>query len=236
MRNHLFNSHCTDCPSRLNSVFCNIDNPSVELLEAGKNTEFYKAGTTIFHEGAHPGGLYIIQQGKVKIFKNAGQKREQIVRLIKKGDIFGYRSLIGDENYTASAATLEDTHVCYIPKVVFTHLIRSNPSVYENVIQLLTSSLKLAETRMKNIAQKDLRARLAESIILLYSMFASEEEKYVIDLKLSREELASFVGTATVCVIRILTDFREEGILEFQDKKIRILQYEALFKIAQIFD
>ncbi len=236
MRNHLFNTPCEECPARLISVFCNIDKQSVELLEAGRNTEFYKAGTTIFHEGAHPAGLYIIQKGKVKIFKNAGQKREQIVRLIKKGDIFGYRSLIGNENYSASAAALEDTHVCFIPYTIFTHLMKSNPSVYGNVIQLLTYSLKLAETRIKNIAQKNLRSRLAESIILLYSMFASENEKYVIDIKLSRDELASFVGTATVCVIRILTNFREEGILEFQDKKIKILKYESLFMIAQIFD
>lgn len=236
MRNQLLTNPCSDeCP-RPTCIFCNIDQQSVELLEAGRNTEFYKAGTTIFHEGAYPAGLYILQEGSVKIFRNAGQKREQIVRLIKKGDIFGYRSLIGKENYSSSAAALEDTHVCFIPYVVFTHIMKSNPSVYEKLIQLLTSSLKLAETRIKNIAQKNLRSRLAESIIILHSMFASEDEQHVVDLKLSRDELASFVGTATVCVIRILTNFKEEGILKFQDKKIKILKYDALFKIAQISD
>lgn len=223
---------CQECAARTHGIFKGLQEPHLSELLQAKSTELYSSGSTIFQEGNRPFGLYAVQKGKIKIFKRNPDGKEQIIRLAKDGDLLGYRSVISDEYYNASASCLEDSAVCFIPKNVFLDLVRKDPSVSREMLLLLTDALKQAEERIKNMAQKSLRSRLAYTLLLLNELFGTKESQPLIDVRLTREELANLIGSALVCAIRILSEFRKEGIVETEDRKLRILDLNRVNQIA----
>lgn len=196
----------------------------------------YKSGNTIFNEGSYPSGLYCIHKGKVKIFKNGTEGKEQILRFAKEGDILGYKSLLSDQPFSASAAALDEAVICFIPKKSYFDVLQTNPKLSLKMMQLLTQELKTAETRIVELAQKPVRERLAETILILKETFGFEEDGKTIAISLTREEIANIVGTATESVIRLLSEFKKDGIIDLKGRSISILDNRELVRTANIDD
>jgi CRP/FNR family transcriptional regulator len=204
---------------------------TVEQINNAKSHRQFKKGDYIFKEGETPSGLYCISAGKIKLVKRGSNGKEQIVRLSKSGDTLGYRSLIAQDTYAASAIALEPCEVCFVPKDDFLALLSNNPELNQQVLRLLTIYLGRAERHLTHIAQQSLRERVADSLLMLHVLYG-EDEIGCIAVSMSREDLANFVGTATESVIRLLSEFKQEGSIELSGKKIKLLNLEKLTQIA----
>ena len=228
--------HCETCEPRLKSIFEEVGNHELENLSLHKGCNFHKAGQILFQEGGYPAGLYCINHGKIKLYKTGSDGKEQIVRLAKEGDVVGYRALIGGEPYSASAAVLEDAAICFIPKSTFLNLLKESTSFNARVMQLLCHDLAKAEQRELSLAQRSVKERLAETLLMLKEFFGVEDDGETLRGALTREDLANMVGTATETVIRLLSELNRKKIIGLDRKRIRIISPTALLQITHVFD
>jgi CRP-like cAMP-binding protein len=225
---------CENCILKHLNVFADLNPKDFTRLNNEKSTNIYKHGQILFYEGNHPSGIYCVSRGKVKIYKTSADGREHIVRLAKEGDLVGYRALIGNESYSSSAVAVEDSVICFIPDFVFKDFLTSSPKVPNRLIELMYKELKQAETRAMELAQKPVRQRVAETILLLMEFYGLEADGKTINTTLTRIDIASIAGAATETTIRFLSDFRDEKLIEFDGKKIIIVDSEGLNAEAKI--
>ncbi len=227
---------CANCKKRFTSVFCNVENDSLDAINEEKVCTPYKKGQVIFHEGSRPLGIYCVNRGKIKLVKLGEDGKEQILRLIKPGDLMGYRALLSGDRYSASAVVMEDSGICFIPKELFMGILQKDGVLSMEMMKLLSDDLRKAETSITHLAQKPVRERLAEALLFIKETYGYEEDQKTIDLKITREELANLVGTATETTIRLLSEMKSEGVIQLEGKKITIINLSKLIKIANIED
>lgn len=227
---------CRECPNCKISVFSDLQESEMDTLNYEKSIVQLNKGQVLFLQDTKPHGLYCIKKGKVKVYRRGSEGKEQIVRLASDADIVGYRALISDENYQCGAAALEETVLCYVPKQVVLKMMDENVSVSKKMIKLLSEDLKNAEVRMSDLAQKPVRERVAETLLMLKKKYGVDADGYTLNVILSREELANLVGTATESLIRILSDFKKEGFIELEQKKIKIVDEDHLYTTAHLYD
>lgn len=225
-------SVCNLCFARADSVFSVLTAEELYELEIAKNYIAYSDGELIFKEKQRPFGIYIIQEGQVKVSKYGFEGRECIVRFAKKGNIIGYRSFFSNDLYSCSATAISETQVCFISGEVILSLIRKNAELGLLFMKHLANDLKTAEEKAISIAQKPARERVAESIIILKDIYGYEQEGSVIDISLKRDEIAGIAGTSRETVVRILSEYNDEKILHLNGRKIQVLDIEKLIRIA----
>ncbi|TXB67002.1 Crp/Fnr family transcriptional regulator [Vicingus serpentipes] len=235
MKNRHEEIHCDTCGSRHKSVFCSLSASETVDVDSSKTCNTYSRGEVIFHEGNRINGIYCVSKGKIKLFQIGNEGKEQIIRFAKDGDIIGYRSLLSEEPLSASAAAIEDSSVCFIPKSQLLKLIANNPNFNFKMLKLLSHELGEAARIITELAQKPVRERLAETLLILKDTFDIDDNQ-VIQVKLSREEIANIVGTATESVIRLLSDFKKENLIEVEGRNIRIVNISALTRVANVFE
>jgi CRP-like cAMP-binding protein len=229
------NIGCDKCSSQAMSIFCQLDRGPLAEISSHKVMNTYKKGHVIFYQGNPPFGLYCISRGKIKITKVGTDGKESIVRIASVGDVLGHRSLFSNENYNATATAMEDTSVCFIDKKFIYKIVNEQPSIALNIIQKLSREMGSAESKSASMFQKNVRERLAELLLTLSSSYGVKEQGRVrLDIKLTREELASMIGTASETVIRFITEFKEEGLIEQEGKTIFIIDNDGLLELANI--
>ncbi|NCT94875.1 MAG: Crp/Fnr family transcriptional regulator [Chitinophagaceae bacterium] len=227
---------CQSCAQRFNSVFCKAREEYVNAINEQKICNTYKKGQTLFNEGAYPFGVYCVNNGKIKLSHLGDDGKEQIIRLLKAGDVLGYRALLSGDRYSASAVALEDTQVCFIPKELFVNVLKNDAGLAFEMMKLLSDELHKAEVKLTHLAQKPIRERLAETLLFIKETYGFEADGITLNVQLSREEIANLVGTATESTIRLLSEFKKDGIVELEGKKIRILHTERLLRTANLQD
>ena len=157
--------------------------------------------------------------------------KEQIVKLVKSGELLGQRSMISNETANLSAIAIEDMEVCFIPKNEILGFFNENNKFSMNVMQDICGDLKQADDHMVNMAQKTVKQRLAETLLYLEDTFGVNNDK-TLRIQLTREEIAGIIGTATESCIRLLSDFKKNKLIEIQGKKIILLDKVQLKKIT----
>lgn len=200
---------------------------SLTKLSETRDVRMYKKKDDIYKEGSYPKGIYFVNKGKVKIYQTSESGKELITELHKEGDFFGYLSLLREEPYAGSATTLEDSEIYMIPKDDFFELIYKNAEVSRRFIELLSNNLHENEKQLVKLAYHSVRKRVAEALVKLSDTYKKEQD-LKFSMHISREDLANMVGTATETVIRTLSDFKEEKLVEIAGGMITILNYEKL--------
>ncbi len=218
--------NCETCTSRVDGFFGQFTSEEVKELNRFKSCQFYKKNQTIFVDGSFPRGVYCINHGKVKVYALGDEGKEQIVHIAKEGEVVGFRAMLSGQAYRLSATTLEDAKICFIPKEFFLNILDKNVNLRNSLIQKLSEELGERAIFITNLAQKTVRERLAYSLLVLMGIYGDDP------INLSREDLANFVGTATETLIRLLRDFKEEGLIDTQARKIFIQNKEGLFALA----
>lgn len=201
-------------------------------MSDNKETKVIKKGEQIFKEGERLGGVFCVRKGISKLSKLSDNGRDQIVRLAKKGEVLGQRSVIASETANLSATALEDMHVCFIPKSYIEEPLQSNPMFTNAVLKQMAVDLKFADDVIVNMAQKSVRQRLAEVLIYLEDNFGVDQSGFLY-LQLTRSDIADVVGTATELLIRTLTKFRKQGFISTTGRRIRIEDKKALYDIIE---
>ncbi len=167
---------CYYCNSRIKSVFHELNATEVHHLNEAKYCKIFRKGQVIFEEGTYPLGLFCVNNGKIKATQQGADGREQILHLAKNGDVMGYRALLSGDKYSCSAVALEDSSLCFIPAKVFTDMVAQNGKLALRIIHLFSDELKAAEKAVTDIAQKTVKERLAQSILMLHSYYGTEKD------------------------------------------------------------
>jgi len=226
---------CTVCKSKALSIFHVCGIPELEEIDDNKTCQTYKKGQEIFLEDHRPNGIFCLNSGKVKLVKLGAEGKEKIVRLSGPGDLVGYKAVISNSTYSATAIALSDVKICYIPKSFFLNMLSKDGKLSFEFTQLLCRNLSDIESEMVGIAYKSVRERLAEALLLLQEKYKSQTDTPNI-LSITREDLATLIGTAKETVIRLLSDFKEEGIVGSLGRKIVLKDQEALIEISCVYD
>lgn len=217
---------CEHCTGRREGLFSNLLQTEADELNHRKSCQVYKKHQAVFLEGSYPRGVYCVNHGKVKIYAIGDEGKEQIIHIAREGEVIGFRAMFSGDPYKVSAATLEDARICFVSKEDFLAMIDNNASLRNVVMKELSKELSDRAQFITNLAQKHVRERVAFSLLLLQKIYGEEP------INLSREDMANFVGTATETLIRLLKEFREEGLIEVQTRKLRIVNEAGLIKIG----
>jgi CRP-like cAMP-binding protein/DNA-binding NarL/FixJ family response regulator len=190
-------------------------------LAEGSDINTFKKGEVIYHEGNYPNKLFFIKKGKVKTFKSNDAGKELTIDLLNEGDFLGYTALIEVSKYKESAEAMEESELCIISKEDFQLLMNNNMEVGKKFIQLLAKNVSEKEGQLLSLAYNSLRKRVADALLILQEKYKKEsQEKFSINI--SREDLANIAGTATESLIRTLSDFKNEKLIEIKNGNIVI--------------
>ncbi|HOO98149.1 MAG TPA: Crp/Fnr family transcriptional regulator [Bacteroidales bacterium] len=226
---------CDKCSYENGTIFRHLGREETDLINFEKEFRLFKRGDLLYSEGSRISGFYCIHKGIIKVFKTGLDGKEQIIRFAKPGDIIAYRSVLSNELACTSAKVIEDCQVCFIPAEILISLVKSNSTFAHELLKLACHELGEANSFITDIAQKTVRERLAEILLLLVEDFGLDENN-ILRISLTREELANIVGTATESVIRLLSEFKADGLVELNGRKIKILNKRGLLKISNVFN
>lgn len=226
---------CENCQCRHQGIFCDLEENALAVIGQNKVMNSYKKGQTVFYQGNPLFGLYCVNSGKIKISKLGNDGKESIIRIAGPGDVLGHRSLFSNEKFTATATVLEDSAICFLDKKFIYRAIAQDPSISLRLIEKLSRDMGKAEDRSASMAQKSVRERLAELLLMLKNSYGIQEGKrWRLDIKLTREEMASMIGTANETIIRFISEFRDDNLIEQEGKIIYLLDEEGLLEIANL--
>lgn len=224
-------SKCEQCIVREFSSLKALNKDELLRIANCKTSHTVKKGEPIFEEGEVVNGIFCIKEGVCKLSKLSSNGKDQIVKLIKAGELLGQRSMISDEPANLSAVALEDMEVCFIPKSEVLNMFDTNNKFSMNLMKSLCGDLKETNDHLVSVSQKTVKERLAETLLYLQDNFGKNEDGSL-HIQLSREELAGMIGTATESCIRLLSDFNKLDLVELNGKKIILKDIAKLKKIA----
>lgn len=221
---------CEQCIVREFSAIKALNKDELLKIADCKTSYTVKKGETVFDEGDALNGIYCIKDGICKLSKLSDNGKDQIVKLVKKGELLGQRSLISEESTNLSAVAVEEMQVCFIPKQEILQFFNENNQFSLNMMKSVCGDLKDADDNMVNLAQKTVKQRLAETLLKLETDFGIHEDGSL-KIQLSREEIAGMIGTATESCIRLLSEFNKEGWVSLHGKKITLSNKRELQRI-----
>ena len=218
----------------LNPLWNTLTESEKEQLAKDVELVHYAKNEIIHHDGEESEYVWMLLRGKVRIYKEGIGQRQQIIRLLKPYDIFGYRACTVNEPYNSSASAFEACTVYRLERDKFNRLIQGNGALCYQVILMMAKDLAFSEIQTVNLTQKHIRGRLAESLLLLLKNYGYEEDGRTLAMLLPREDLANMSNMTTSNAIRTLSQFAQEGLLAIDGKHIRILDEKALEKISRL--
>jgi CRP-like cAMP-binding protein len=215
------------------SILADLPGSDLELLMARRSEQTYKKGEVIFREEAYPSGIFYLVTGKAKKYKVDKDGREQILYVANAGELLGYHAVLSGDNYPDSASVMEDSLIAFIPREDFLGAIRQSDVLNRKLLKSLSHEFVVLTNSLAMFAQRSVRERLALQLIVV-------REKYKVnfvpgmpvEINMSRDDLASLVGTARENVVRMLSELKDEGIVETKGRKIIVLDVKRLIKIA----
>lgn len=225
---------CVTCPMKKYSLFSQLRKKELAVLDKNRVVIRYKKRETIFKAGTRPLGLLCLNKGKVKIFKEGSKGKELIVRLAKAVEFIGLSPLLSEENYHSTAVALEDSVICVIDKEDFCYVIQKNNNFAFRLIKFLAHQIGVSDNRLLTLTQKQLRGRLAETLLMLKDTYGILEDQSTINAFLSREDIANVSNMTTSNAIRMLSEFKREKLIALNGRKIKILKQAELEKIVKL--
>lgn len=197
---------------------------NLETLSVDRKVHAVRKKQDIYREGDEPTRLYFVKAGRVKTVQATSGGKELITGLYGPGEFFGYLPLLEQTLHNDSAVAVDDTELVYIPKDDFSQLLRT-PAVGEQFIRRLAGRVSEREKQLLGMAYNSIRRRVADTLLHLHEQAGASPEATI---QLSRDDMAAMVGTASESLIRTLSEFRQEGLIELTPKNIRVLQPEKL--------
>lgn len=216
------------------SIFYLLTREEKEEFERFISLTNYRKNKIVFREGDYPNGLLMLVNGNVKICKEGISGREQIIRIAGPLDMIGYRALFAGENHIASAITFEPSLICTVSHEFIFNRALKNIRFCHKLVKILTSELGFSNARTVSLAQKHIRGRLAESLIILKNKFGFEKDGLTLNVYLSREDIANLSNMTTSNAIRTLSTLASERIISIDGRIIKILDLPKLERVSKL--
>jgi CRP-like cAMP-binding protein len=225
---------CENCIVRKFNALRAMSKEELKTVSDSKISRKIKKGDVIFEEGEKLNGIYCVRGGVSKLAKLSPNGKDQIVKLASKGEVLGQRSVVAEENSNLSATAVSDMEMCFIPKEAIVSTLHKNPDFTYEVLRHMAHDLREADDVIVNMSQKTVKERIAEALLYMKKNFGEDQEGYLA-LVLSREDIANVVGTATESCIRILSEFKKQGLIKTSGKRMAILEARKLQDLADGF-
>jgi CRP-like cAMP-binding protein len=220
---------CEHCPSKGKGIFCELEELALKNVNDTKSMRTYKKGQTLFLQGEKPTGIYCVQSGKIKLSKTSSEGHETILRIAAAGDVLGHRSLFSHEPFSSTATVIEEATVCFIDEKHMYQAIQEDPKLALALIEKLSIEMGLAERQSASLSHHTVKERFAKLLLRLLKNYGKiRDQRQYLDIKLTREEMASMIGSTNETVTRLMTEFREEGWIELEGKTVFILEAQKL--------
>ena len=204
-----------------------------EKYIAAKQILKFNKGGIIFEDGESPNGVYFLNKGTAKLSKQGVYGKDQILRFIKEGDLIGYRSLLCGEDFQAEAEAMTEVEATFLPADLFLQLLEVAPKFSFVMLQKIAFELGESSNTVTFLAQKTVRERLAEILLLLEQKLGTDPEGFI-KISLTREEIANIIGAATESAIRLISEFKQDKLIEVEGRNIKILNHEKLIRLGHV--
>ncbi len=225
-------ARCENCSIRNANSLRVLSEEELANISNKKTVMSFKKGDILFEEGNYLNGVFCLRNGKCKVTKLSPNGKDQIIRFIKKGELVGERSVLSGSTAHLTVTALEDMEACFIPKEEIELSFKKNTDFSIDITRAICADLDNANISIANLAQKNVKERLADTLLLFDRTFGVDEDGFL-NIKLSREEIANAIGTATESSIRLLSQFKKEGLIELKGKKIKLLEKVKLQHITE---
>ncbi len=222
---------CANCLSKEHGVFKCVGEATLDEVSSDKSFLQFKKKDIIFKESEKMSGFYCIQSGLVRTFKTSGSGKEQTFQIAGKGKWLGFRDIISGEESNHSSVCLEDVEVCFIPKETITKLIKSDEKFQIEVMKYLAEEWKEMENHVHSMGTKQIHSRLAELLITFHGASGSDDTE--LNINVTREVMATCIGTTTETLIRALADFKDRNWIKIEKNKIELLNLKALYNLSE---
>lgn len=194
-------------------------------LSEDRVTRVFKKKEYIYSEGQHPNWIFFISSGKVKLFRTNDYGKELIVSILGPGEFFGYLPVIQQTPYNESATAMEDCDLVLIPKQDFFLMLTQKRDFTVQFIKMLANNVSENEKQLIKLAYDSVRKRVATALTILYDKYTEDPQHR---FSILREDLASLAGTAKETVIRTLSDFKAEHLIDIDDGEIIVKDIDKL--------
>ncbi|MCF8716444.1 Crp/Fnr family transcriptional regulator [Joostella atrarenae] len=222
---------CKNCQSFNCSLFKYLDKNETYILESSKKTSQFKKGDIILKEGEYVNKVICVQSGICKLTKMNENGFVQTLRLVSSGGLFGQRSVLTDSPSKYSAIAVEDMSICFIPKANILNFLNTNIQFNKAIIKTICQDLDFTEDYISNMTHKTVRQRIIKMLLFLHDNYG-DSNSGDLKIKLSREELASMVGTTSESCIRILSELKKNHLIKFQNRRTILLNKEELMNCS----
>ncbi|MBI4369207.1 MAG: Crp/Fnr family transcriptional regulator [Elusimicrobia bacterium] len=220
--------NCRICPHRANCLFVSLDESSRKEWICLRKARIYTRGATVFHEGDDPQGVYVVCEGKVKIFKSTRSGRMLTTRVLPAGSLFGHRSLLAGEAYSAGTEAFVDSVVSRIDGKSFLGFLKRHWSTVTVILRQLARGVREGEDKARDIAFSTARARLAQAILSL-----AKRHNNTLIAAIQKKELAQVAGITPETCVRLLKKFEKTGVVKGPRREpLTVLNEQALMRIA----
>ncbi len=227
-------NRCENCIVRQFNSLRAMSKAELKKVSDSKISKTIKKGEALFEEGEKLDGVFCVRGGVSKLSKLSSNGKDQIVKLVSKGEVMGQRSVIAEESTNLSAVAVSDMEVCFIPKEIISDALNTNPNFAVEVLRHMAHDLKEADDVIVNMSQKTVKQRMAEAFLYLKKNYGEDEEGFL-KLSLSREDYANVVGTATESCIRIISEFKKRGFIKTLGKQIGVVDEKQLKELIKGF-
>jgi CRP-like cAMP-binding protein len=216
------------------SIFKGLTQKEKEALVSQHSVVKIKKGQFLFKKGDKVKGLVCLASGKAKVYNYGVGGRGQIIKMVKQHGFIGYRALFSDGGWPFSAIALEESIMCVFDRSSFKKVLKKNPELSLKFMKVIVEELSFTNTRIVSLTQKHIRARLAESILILRDTYGLESDGKTIQVMLSREDFASMSNMTTSNAIRTLSGLAAEGVIGLTGRKVSILDEAYLEHISEL--
>ncbi|HCV41870.1 MAG TPA: hypothetical protein DGH68_00175 [Bacteroidetes bacterium] len=224
---------CSACRHRDTSIFCDLAGTHLNTIDEQRDVHTFDRGQTIFYEGNPAFAIYCVFSGLVKLFKTSKRGERRIIRLLGPGEIMGYRALVANEQYAATAEAVEATTVCIISKDTILLLLREAPAVALRLLAKMAHELRTSEEQMLDVAYTSVRQRIAQTLLfLMRKTRAGGKDVASLEVPLLRKEIADMIGTTPETLSRTLRQFSQAGILKVTRSNICVQKLSRLQSLA----
>jgi CRP-like cAMP-binding protein len=225
---------CENCIVRQFNNLSALNTEELKKVSESKITKKVKKGETIFEQGETLNGVFCIREGVTKLSKLSSNGKDQILRLVTKGELLGKSSIISEEKSNLEAIALNDTEVCFIPKEKIAVPLKTNPQFTLEVLKTMVNDLKESNDSILRLSQKNVKQRIAQTLLYLKKNYGEDDEGFL-KLNLQREDLANVIGTAVETCIRNVSLLKANGYIELSGKKIAIKDSKKLKRFIEDF-
>lgn len=212
--------------------YLNFDRSVIGEMEGDLDILTFKKNQTVYMEGSTPLGIYILTEGSILISKIGSQGKEQVLKILKEGDIMGGTDLILGKKYGSSAKAVTSSKVLFMPKSRFFDLLNNDEKLIQQLILQFAKEIQTLEAKTVSLAFKPVRGRLADTLLLLNKKNGDKISK----ITLSRTEIAGFTGTVKETVNRLLSEFHKEKLVTMSRKEICIIDHDHLLRISKMYE